>query len=138
LFYEVITVKVVDIEPSLKVSKRIIDAIGSTSRFDEHDMEAGVAHFAAGLKTHWHKHTSEQLLYVLEGKGVIGTENEQQIATPGKAFVIPKDTKHFQAATEESSFTFLFVLKFPNSTTTESSFPDITMLEKTASGSEHK
>ena len=123
--------KVVDIDPEMKEDLRISDARGSRTT-GEHDLEAGIAVFPPGFKTHWHQHNSEQLHYVISGKGAIGTEKEQHIATPGKAFLIPRNTKHFQAAAEDSTFTFMFVLRFfPTHTTAEypESFPDVTVFK---------
>jgi quercetin dioxygenase-like cupin family protein len=109
--------KVFEAEPNQKKTKKITPAIGSQTWPEvQHDLEAALVVFKPGQKTHLHFHESDQILYIIAGKGVVGTEKEQHLATPGKVFVTPKGQKHFQAATEDSSFTFLYVLKHPNDT----------------------
>ena len=114
-FQESNTVKVFEVEPNQKESKRVTPAMGAISEGDQ-DFEACLAVFPPGRKTTLHTHTSDQLLYIIAGKGVVGTETEQHLATPGKVFVTPKGQKHFQAAMEDCSLTFLFVLRHPNVT----------------------
>ena len=120
--------KVFEVEPNQKEYKRVTPAIGSQTRpEEEHDFEACIAVFPPGRKTHLHFHTSDQILYIIDGKGVVGTETEQHLATPGKVFVTPKNQKHFQAATEDSSLTFLFVLRHPNDTQVYDEYVPITI-----------
>lgn len=119
--------KVFEVEPNQKESKRVSPARGSRTEGDQ-DFEACLAVFPPGRNTALHTHTSDQLLYIIAGKGVVGTETEQHLATPGKVFVTPKGQLHFQAAAEDSSFTFLFVLRYPNETKNSGEYVPITVL----------
>ena len=84
--------KVFDVDPEKQESQRLTPAIGSQEWAEvEHDFESGIAAFQPGQKTHLHTHSNDQLIYVIDGKGIIGTETEQYLATPGKVFVTPKN-----------------------------------------------
>ena len=120
-------VKVFEVEPNQKESKRVTPAMGAISEGDQ-DLEACIAVFPPGRITALHTHTSDQLLYIIAGKGVVGTETEQHLATPGKVFVTPKGQKHFQAAAKNSPLSFLFVLKHPNVTKMSDVYVPITVL----------
>ena len=121
--------KVFDVESEEQKSQRLTPAIGSQEWAEvEHDFESGIAAFQPGQKTRLHIHTNDQLIYVIDGKGIIGTETEQHLATPGKVFVTPKNQKHFQAASDDMHFTFLFVQRFPNETKIWDEYVPITVI----------
>ena len=129
---KVVLLKVISIEPSLKKNIRLIESRGSIA-IGEPDLQVGIAVFPPSYNTGLHSHSSEQLMYILEGKGIIGTENEQTEATPGKAFLIPRGENHFQVSTKEGGFKFLFVLAFPNETKLETGWMEgISLMEQPA------
>jgi len=61
--------------------------------------------FGRGARLNFHTHTAEQFLYITEGKGIIATEKEEQVVTPGTLVIIPPGEVHWHGATEDSSFT---------------------------------
>ena len=61
--------------------------------------------FSPGAKLNYHTHPAEQILYVLEGKGVLATKSEKHVVIPGTVIVIPPGEVHMHGATEDSSFT---------------------------------
>jgi quercetin dioxygenase-like cupin family protein len=61
--------------------------------------------FAPGAKLKFHTHTSEQLLYVTEGKGIVATQKEEYTVTPGSVVIIPAGEVHWHGATKDTSFT---------------------------------
>lgn len=63
--------------------------------------------FAPGAKLNFHTHAFEQILYVTEGKGIVATEAEQHVVTPGSVVFIPPGESHWHGATEDSSFTHI-------------------------------
>ena len=73
--------------------------------------ELGVAviAFTPGSRNVFHTHNTEQILYVTEGKGIVATENEEVVATPGMFFFIPAGESHWHGATKDSSFTHLAI-----------------------------
>ena len=72
-------------------------------------LQAGVVFFSAGARNKWHTHTNEQMLYVVDGKGIVATENEEVIVTPGMIVFVPSGEKHWHGATEDMSFTQLSI-----------------------------
>jgi quercetin dioxygenase-like cupin family protein len=64
----------------------------------------GIVHFAAGARNKMHTHTSDQVLFVTEGTGVIATETTEEVITVGDVVHIPAEEKHWHGATAHSSF----------------------------------
>ena len=63
--------------------------------------------FAAGAKNHFHTHTSDQILFVTDGRGYVATESEQLEITEGDAAFIPAGEKHWHGATDDSDFSHI-------------------------------
>jgi quercetin dioxygenase-like cupin family protein len=66
-----------------------------------------IVSYSPGSKLNWHKHDSEQILYVTEGKGILATRKEEHVVTPGMIAVIPPGEVHTHGATKDSSFTHI-------------------------------
>jgi quercetin dioxygenase-like cupin family protein len=78
----------------------------------------GIVNFSAGARNKMHTHSSDQVLFVTAGKGIIATETEQQIITPGDVVHIPSEEKHWHGATHDSAFSHI-ALTAKGSTTTQ-------------------
>ncbi len=63
--------------------------------------------FSPGAKLKWHTHDSEQIIYVAEGKGILATQKDQYIVTPGMMVVIPAGEIHYHGATGDTSFSHI-------------------------------
>jgi quercetin dioxygenase-like cupin family protein len=59
-------------------------------------------YFDAGARTIPHTHSTDQLLYFLEGEGVVGTLSERRIYRVGGMAFIPADEWHWHGATPTS------------------------------------
>jgi len=93
---------------------KIFEGKVSTQTFvDEstsNDIRCTIVTFAPGSRTKLHTHTHEQVLYVTEGKGILATEDKENIVTPGTfVFVLPGE-KHWHGATEDSSFSHIAIV----------------------------
>jgi quercetin dioxygenase-like cupin family protein len=66
-----------------------------------------IVSYSPGSKLKWHTHESEQILYVTEGKGVLATQKEENIVTPGMIVVIPAGEVHYHGAYKDNSFTHI-------------------------------
>ena len=77
-----------------------------------------IVNFSAGARNKMHIHTSDQVLFVTAGKGIIATETEQQIIIPGDVVHIPSEEKHWHGATHDSAFSHI-ALTAKGSTTTQ-------------------
>ena len=63
--------------------------------------------FNAGAKNKLHTHSSDQILYVVSGKGIVATEKSEHFVTEGITVHIPAEEKHWHGATDESSFSHI-------------------------------
>lgn len=65
--------------------------------------------FKRGVRNKFHKHDTEQILIVTEGKGIVATDEEEIFVTTGDVIHIPANEKHWHGATEDSAFSHLYV-----------------------------
>jgi quercetin dioxygenase-like cupin family protein len=63
-------------------------------------LRINLVRFDPGGRTKWHTHEFEQGLIVLEGKGIVATEQQEHVIEPGDVIVIPEGEKHWHGATE--------------------------------------
>ena len=69
--------------------------------------------FSPGAKNIYHAHDREQILYIMDGKGIVATEDEEHVVTPGMLVYIPAGEKHWHGATNDTSFSHLSILGSP-------------------------
>ena len=50
----------------------------------------GLAEFSPGTRTFWHTHDYEQSLIIVEGKGIVATEDQEHVVETGDVIVIPE------------------------------------------------
>jgi quercetin dioxygenase-like cupin family protein len=84
------------------------------SLIDKNDTEqfaAAMVHFNAGARTKLHVHEFGQMLYATKGKGLVGTDKEQHIVTPGMLIFIPAKEPHFHGASDDEAFSHLAISK---------------------------
>ena len=65
--------------------------------------------FKRGVRNKFHKHDTEQILIVTEGKGIVATDEEEVVVTVGDVIYIPANEKHWHGATKDSTFSHLYV-----------------------------
>ncbi|HLW46269.1 MAG TPA: cupin domain-containing protein [bacterium] len=65
--------------------------------------------FEAGARTRPHIHASDQILYVVEGHGIVATEAERRLIRAGDIVVIPAGEWHWHGATATSAMCHLSV-----------------------------
>ena len=78
------------------------------------DIHIAMAKFSPGARNRFHTHSSEQILYVTEGKGIIATKDKEVVVTPGMIIYIPPGEVHWHGSTEDSSFAHLAVIGQPH------------------------
>ena len=72
-------------------------------------MAMTLVHFEDGSRTHWHVHPGEQVLYVLEGQGRVGTVDEEVLIGPGDVVYAAPMERHWHGAAPGQSMTHLSV-----------------------------
>jgi len=70
--------------------------------------------FAAGARNKLHTHSTEQILVVTEGKGIIATKDQEHIVKPGMMAFISAGEEHWHGATKDSPFAHLSIVGQPN------------------------
>ena len=76
-----------------------------------------MVNFNPGARCVFHSHTTEQVLYITGGKGIVATEHEEHVVTPGTMVFIPAGLVHWHGATKDSPFSHAMQL-LPSSETT--------------------
>jgi quercetin dioxygenase-like cupin family protein len=69
-----------------------------------------LVHFPPGVRNVFHTHDYEQCLWILSGKGIVASEDEEYIAEEGMAFFIPPGEKHWHGAVEGYSFSHISII----------------------------
>lgn len=59
--------------------------------------------FDRGARTRPHIHTSDQVLFVVDGEGIVATERERRIIRPGDIVIVPAGEWHWHGATATSA-----------------------------------
>jgi len=72
--------------------------------------------FSPGVRTKIHTHTSDQVLYITDGKGIVATEKEEHIVMAGTVAFIPAGEPHWHGATKDTSFSQISI-RTPDQTT---------------------
>ena len=90
---------------TVKIKNLVSEAIGSK------DLSISIVHFPKGVRNVFHNHAHDQVLYILEGKGIVATEKEKVIAVPGMVFFIPSGENHWHGATDDSYFIHISILR---------------------------
>ena len=57
-----------------------------------------IVNFSAGSRNKFHQHTSDQILIVTEGSGVVATEREERKVNTGDVILIPAGESHWHGA----------------------------------------
>lgn len=66
---------------------------------DESVPDVALVHFHEGAATHWHAHPGGQLLWAVEGVGVVGTEQDGMVElAPGHLVETPAGELHWHGA----------------------------------------
>ncbi len=75
--------------------------------------------FGRGVRNKFHSHTSEQVLIVTEGKGIVATDKEEKTVGPGDVIFIPAGEKHWHGAAKSATFSHLSIMSPPDGKTTQ-------------------
>ncbi len=73
------------------------------------NFNAALVHFAPGSKSKLNTHTSDQILIVTAGKGIIATEKQEFSVGTGDVIFIPAGESHWHGATKGSNFSHISI-----------------------------
>jgi quercetin dioxygenase-like cupin family protein len=80
---------------------------------DEQTEQRGVflEHFDPGARNRPHTHNFDQVLYILDGEGIVATDTEEHRVYLGDLVVVPAGEQHWHGATADTAMAHLaFVL----------------------------
>lgn len=77
---------------------------------DSQEFTINIVNFGKGIRNKLHTHTTEQILIVTSGTGIVATETQQWIVTVGNVIRIPAGERHWHGATEDSEFSHVYVM----------------------------
>lgn len=66
--------------------------------------------FKDGAANKWHIHSSDQILIITEGEGIVADETEERRVSTGDVAFIPANTKHWHGAQRGKDMTHLAIL----------------------------
>jgi quercetin dioxygenase-like cupin family protein len=84
---------------------------------DSEEFNVVNVNFGKGVRNKFHSHDSEQILIITSGKGIVATEKEEKVVTPGDIIFIPAGEKHRHGATQDTEFSHIYVSKIGNKLT---------------------
>ena len=65
--------------------------------------------FSPGARTNWHRHSFEQGLVIIEGRGIVATEEAEHLVEPGDVIVVPPEERHWHGATETTAMAHIAI-----------------------------
>lgn len=75
-----------------------------------HNVNCVVVNFPRGIRNKFHTHSSDQILVITSGIGIVATETEQVEASVGDVIHIPAGEKHWHGARKESPMSHLAIM----------------------------
>src|SRR3989344_9046806 len=73
------------------------------------DLSIGYVHFPKGVRNKFHKHSNDQVLIVIKGKGIVETKEEVVQVKEDDVIWAPAGEIHRHGATQDSNFTHISV-----------------------------
>ena len=74
------------------------------------DLRITYVFFPPGVRNTWHSHDFDQCLWILEGRGIVASEEEEFEAEHGMAFFIPAGEKHWHGSVDENQFSHISII----------------------------
>ncbi|MEK7534236.1 MAG: cupin domain-containing protein [Patescibacteria group bacterium] len=75
------------------------------------DLSIDYVHFPKGVRNKFHKHSNDQMLIVLKGRGIVATEKQEFEVKEGDVIWTPAGEDHWHGAAEESEFSHISVTR---------------------------
>ena len=65
---------------------------------DSKSFNFSIVNFSAGSRNKFHQHTSDQILIVTDGTGIVATDTEERTVSAGDVVLIPAGENHWHGA----------------------------------------
>ena len=76
---------------------------------DSQSFNFSIVNFSAGSRNKFHQHTSDQILIITEGTGVVATEADERTVTAGDVILIPAGENHWHGAPGDTPMSHITV-----------------------------
>ena len=73
------------------------------------EFKVNIVNFGKGVRNKLHFHSTEQILFVIEGTGIVATDKQEFIVKVGDIIRIPANEKHWHGASNGSTFSHIFI-----------------------------
>ncbi len=90
-------------------------AVGEESR----DLRLSEVHFKRGAVNKPHVHSTDQILVITEGEGIVATDDERHDVSVGDVALIPANTRHWHGARPGKDMTHWSILGNASTTIVE-------------------
>jgi quercetin dioxygenase-like cupin family protein len=94
------------------VNRQVVFQPGDSKTFN-----FGIVNFSAHSRNKFHKHSSDQILVVTEGTGVVATDDEERTITAGDVVLIPAGENHWHGAPGDTPMTHIAITAKDSQTT---------------------
>ena len=84
---------------------------------DSQTFNFGIVSFSAGSRNKYHTHSSDQILVVTEGTGIVATEQEERTISAGDVVLIPAGEKHWHGAPGDTPMAHIAITAKDSKTT---------------------
>lgn len=85
--------------------------------FPTGNMSASLIHFSAGSRNKFHTHTSDQILVITSGTGIVASDAEEVTVNEGDVVMIPAGENHWHGATPSTPMSHITIMDKDSQTT---------------------
>ena len=72
-------------------------------------LRLSLVRFSAGGRTKWHRHSFEQGLVIVEGRGIVATEETENVVESGDVVFVSANEKHWHGGSERSGMAHISI-----------------------------
>lgn len=104
--------------PSVPVDGRLFTpGVSRSDMFPTGNMSHSLIHFSAGSRNKFHTHTSDQVLVITAGTGIVATDAEELTVNAGDVVHIPAGENHWHGATKDTPMSHITFMAADSQTT---------------------
>lgn len=91
--------------------------VGRSFMFPAGNLNASLIHFSAGSRNKFHTHTSDQILVITSGTGIVATDAEEVTVNEGDVVMIPAGENHWHGAPGATAMSHITIMDTNSQTT---------------------